>query len=109
MAISIKEMLDRIRTPGAELYVLSCTELLVFDRTIGVLYIPEATHGNSNLNPIGDLRTYIGHGLLWSHHTEIEGSSADLYKALISDGYEAAPYYTHPKYRIFSMAKRTAA
>lgn len=109
MTISINEFSDRISNTDSELYLLFCTEVLVYDSCARTLYIPASTHGNTNLNPLADFRTHIGHFLLWSRHTEVECSSGELMNTLVNEGYTIAPTQVNADYTIYTLIKEPCA
>jgi hypothetical protein len=109
MAITLTEFLDRISASEAELYLMICSEIIVYDAVAKTVYIPESTHRNADLNPMGDFKTYLGHGLLWSQHIELQCTSAELSAALGAEGYNPTPYQANEKFQIYTIAKPAAA
>ena len=99
--IKLNEFISRIDAPGAEGYAMICGEIVVFDRTEQVVYIPITTYGNARLNPMGDFRTIIGNGLLWSRHIEVDCSSAEMANAVRE--YVAEPYIATCEYEIYKL------
>ena len=100
--IGLNEFISRIVEPRAELYAMLCGELVVFDRTEQVVYIPISSYGNALMNPLGDFRTMIGHGLLWSRHVEVDCSSAELME-VIRGFAENEPFMATHEYEIYKL------
>jgi hypothetical protein len=109
MAISIKELMDRITVSGSSLYLMSCTDVIIYDAMARIVYVPESTHRGTNLNPMVDFRTHLGHHLLWSQHIEVACSSSTLHEALQEAGYQIAPYEYTKDYGIYILEKTAAA
>lgn len=105
MAISIAEFLDRVTESASELYGMVCTDIIVYDGINRIVYIPDVTHHNTNMNPMGDFRTHLGHALLWSQHVEINCSSEILGNALVSAGYQGILYEKTKDYAIYKLQK----
>ncbi len=105
MPITIAEFMNRITSTEAEIYILVCTDVIVYDRVSRIVYIPEVTHRNTNLNPMGDFRTPLGHELLWSRHVEIDCSSQELADAFISAGYDIKLFESTKDYIIYTARK----
>jgi hypothetical protein len=108
MSITIKEFLDMVKT-SPDLFLLITSEIVVYDRASKIAFIPEATHYNNKLRPISDLRTHIGHSLLWSQHIEIDCTSDELGDALCAEGYKLAPYEEKWDYKVFRMGLEQTA
>jgi hypothetical protein len=109
MTISLTEFLSRISDPKSDLYLLVCTEVIVYDHNTKNVYVPVTTHGNNNMHPMVDFKTYLGHGLLWSRHTELDCTSQELNEALAGNQYVIAPYQGNDSFKIYTMKKRVIA
>jgi hypothetical protein len=67
--------------------------------------MPTSTYDNNKIKPMGDLRTHIGHGLLWSRHIEVECSTLQMEEALAAEGYQLSYREGTPDYSVYAMAK----
>jgi hypothetical protein len=77
----------RIAAPDAMLYLLECYDVVVYDRTAQVLYLPGATHEGTRMNPMGDYATMLGQELGWHRHVEVRTTTLELKAALSAAGY----------------------
>ena len=109
MTITIDQFLKNIAGSGADVYLLYCTDIVVYDSGSRVVYIPEATFRSATLSPMGDLRTHVGHNLLWSQHAVVEGSSQDMYDALVEAGYTGQLHDESHCYKIYRLVKPAPA
>ena len=105
MTISLNEFADRILN-SEELYLLICTEAIVYDSISKTVYLPLATHNNTNLNPLRIFATPIGHFLLWSRHTEVVCTSGELLNSLYSLGFKVRDSQSNRDYSIYSLVKQ---
>lgn len=104
MTISINEFSNRLST-SEELYLLICTEAIVYDSGSKTVYLPLTTHNNTSLNPLADFRTHMGHFLLWSRHTEVDCTSSELLETLYSQGFSVSGSQSNRDYSIYSLVK----
>jgi hypothetical protein len=78
--MTLSEFLQAVR--DSPLYLLECGDIVVWDAGTQTAYSSIHSHGNAAMNPMVDLRTHVGHSLLWAKHAEVDASSADLLAAL---------------------------
>jgi len=100
--ITLKEFIGKICVPRAAPYLLVCGDVVVFDRAAQVAYIPTSTHKGAKMNPMGDFRTKFGHGLLWSHHVEVDCTSDDMRRAV--SVFEAVPQSRTHEYEVYRLS-----
>lgn len=108
MLIPISEFMNRITNTESDIFIMVCTDVIVYDRISRVVYIPEITHHSTSLNPMGDFRTPLGHELLWSQHVEIDCTSQELADAFITAGYDIKPFESTKDYVIYTAQKPVA-
>ncbi|MDR0862753.1 MAG: hypothetical protein LBN30_08295 [Oscillospiraceae bacterium] len=102
-SITLAEFVNAVAYHGAELYLMECEEAIVFDRTAQIVYIPVTTHQTAALNPMGDFKTRLGHGLLWSRHVEINCNSEQLRGAVLGAGYGLTVSQGNGVFTIYAM------
>ena len=100
--IRLSEFIERALVPESELYAMLCGEIVVFDRTNQIVYIPISTHAGAVLNPLGDFRTMLGHGLLWSRHVEVDCSSLEM-MSVVAGYADELPYASTHEYEIYRL------
>ncbi|NMA38018.1 MAG: hypothetical protein GX942_06895 [Papillibacter sp.] len=105
MTISIKEFIERIDKSKTDLFLLPCSDIIVYDNNTKIVYIPVTTHNSTRLNPMVDFRYHVGHMLLWSQHAEVDCSSDELQRALIAEGYKLRPYQEEKGHIMYAMYK----
>ena len=100
--ITLTAFIEKICSPKAAPYLLVCGDVVVFDRVSQIAYIPASTHEGARLNPMGDFRTKLGHGLLWSRHIEVDCTSNDMRSAVSI--FEAVPQLRTHEYEVFRLS-----
>jgi hypothetical protein len=109
MTITQSQFLQSISASKADVFVLHCTDLVVYDSGAGIVYVPQSTFESTTLNPMGDFRTHLGHCLQWSGHAVVEGASVDMYNALVTAGYTGELYEAARDYAVYRLKKQAAA
>jgi hypothetical protein len=95
---------DFIRdTANDELILLECGDVCVFDRTSQTLYSALDTHDRAVMNPMVDLRTHLGHSLLWAKQCELDCTTSEL--AGVFGNSALTPLIDNGQWRVWEVQK----
>ncbi|MDR0858304.1 MAG: hypothetical protein LBN97_04665 [Oscillospiraceae bacterium] len=88
-------------TKSADLLLLECGDVIVYDRSQNTLYSTTDTHSRARMNPMVDFRTMLGHHLLWSRQCELDCTNDDFYNAIRKR--PRIPLDETPDYRVWEL------
>jgi hypothetical protein len=102
--MTLSEFSQAVR--ASPLYLLECGDIVVWDAGTQTAYSSIHSHGNAAMNPMVDLRTHVGHSLLWAKHAEVDASSSELLSTLQSQYSFTQIPAENVNYRAYALTRK---